>query len=227
MWEDRTKILIGENGINNLSHSKVAVIGVGGVGGYVCHLLARAGIGNMTIVDFDTVDETNINRQIVATTKTVGLNKVDVMKAQLLEINPALKLEAINSRISSENIGEILPKDAGFDFVIDAIDSVKDKIDLICYCKQNAIEIVSAMGAGNRAEVPKFEVLDIYKTSNDGLAKVIRKKLRERGVEKLTVVTSTQKPIKHSENVVGSISYQPAMCGCVIAGYVIEKLKND
>lgn len=224
MWSDRTKILLGEDSLKKLNDSKVAIIGVGGVGGYVCQMLVRAGIGNLLIVDFDKVDETNINRQVVANVNTVGLFKVDVMKKQLLEINPALNIKSVNAKISKENLEQILPPNEKFDYVVDAIDSVKDKVDLICYCKQNGLKIISAMGAGNRFEVPKFEVMDIYKTSNDGLAKVVRKKLREQNIDSLKVVTSTQTAITQSNKVVGSISYQPAMCGCVLAGVVANDL---
>ncbi len=222
MWTDRTKILIGENGLDLLEKANVAVIGVGGVGGYVVTMLARCGVGNLTIVDFDTVDETNINRQIVANSKTVGQVKVEVLKEMLLNINPKIKIDAVQKRISKDNLCDIIS--SKFDYVVDCIDSVTDKVELICFCKQNGINIVSAMGAGNRIEIPNFQVVDIYKTCNDGLAKVMRKKLRERAVESLDVVTSTQLPIKHSQSEVGSIAYQPAMCGMVVSAFVVNKL---
>lgn len=225
MWTDRTKVLIGQNGVDKLANCHVAVIGVGGVGGYVATLLARSGVGNLTIVDFDKVDETNINRQLVANTKTVGEAKVDVLKKQILDINPGCNIKTLQQKICKENIAQILSEK--YDYVVDAIDSVKDKLELICYCKENGIEIVSAMGAGNRVCIPNFQVMDIFKTSNDGLAKVMRKNLRQREVKSLTVVTSQESVIKHEENVVGSISYQPAMCGCVIAGFVINSLLKD
>ncbi len=222
MWNDRTRLLIGDVGVKVLENSKVCVVGVGGVGGYAASLLARAGVGHLTLVDFDRVDETNINRQIVATTKTVGMLKTDVMKRQILEINPNCDCVAIAERLSEKNIQKII---SGFDFVVDAIDSVQDKVDLICFCKQNNIQIVSAMGAGNRVSSANFKVLDVFATFNDGLAKVLRKKLRERGVSSLDVVACDIPPIKlKQEGVVGSISYFPAMCGCVCAGFVIEKL---
>ena len=222
MWTDRTKILIGENGLNLLEKANVAVIGVGGVGGYVATMLARCGVGNLTIVDFDTVDETNINRQIVANFKTVGKVKVEVLKEMLLNINPKIKIDAVLKRISKDNLSDIIS--SKFDYVVDCIDSVADKVELICFCKQNGINIVSAMGAGNRIEIPNFQVVDIYKTCNDGLAKVMRKKLREHAVDSLDVVTSTQLPIKHSQSEVGSIAYQPAMCGMVVSAFVVNKL---
>ncbi len=238
MWNDRTKLLIGENGIKTLEKSRVAVVGVGGVGGYVAYLLARAGVGQITLVDFDKVEESNINRQIVATTKTVGRPKVNVMRDLIAEINPNCRTQAICERLTERNSSKILQN--GFDFVIDAIDSVQDKLDLISFCKAHEIPIISAMGAGNRICVPQFRVVDIYKTSNDGLAKIMRKKLREKGVKNLDVVTCDEPAIKFDESAfdaeksnknekrpVGSISYFPAMCGCVIAAHVTQKLTTS
>ena len=228
MWKDRTKVLIGEVGVEKLAKAKVAVIGIGGVGGWACVMLARAGVENLRLVDFDRIDETNINRQFVADTTTIGRLKTEVMQEKLLEINPSCKVEVISQRLTKDNIQEIIKQD--FDYVIDAIDSVQDKVELICFCKEHNINIISAMGSGNRIDVPEFKVVDIYKTSNDGLARVMRKKLRERKVDKLDVAVSTQCAIKHDEsvceskNVVGSISYYPAMCGCVLSAYVVKKI---
>lgn len=226
MWTDRTKILLGQDSLDKLKNSSVAVIGIGGVGGYVCMMLARAGVGKITLVDFDKVDETNINRQVVATSKTVGLEKTDVMKQMIEEINPECIIKTYQNRFCSE-FAETFFTENQFDYVVDAIDKVTDKLDLICYCKQHEINIVSAMGAGNRTNIPNFKVIDIFKTSNDGLAKIIRKKLREREVKSLDVVTCDTPAIKfdRTENPsVGSISYYPAMCGCVLGAFVINKL---
>ena len=224
MWNDRTKLLIGKDGIDRLEKSSVCIVGLGGVGGYVCHMLARAGVGHLTLVDFDKVDETNINRQIVAYQKTVGKNKTDVLKEQILDINPNCDVKTFTKRFNVESAKDIFAQK--FDFVVDAIDSVSDKIDLICYCKENNFEIVSAMGAGNRVGIPTFRIVDIYKTYNDGLAKVMRKKLRERGIKKLDVACCEELAQKIDKRVdsVGSISYYPAMCGCVLAAFVIEKI---
>ncbi|MBP3431337.1 MAG: ThiF family adenylyltransferase [Clostridia bacterium] len=222
MWNDRTKVLIGEIGVQKLEKARVAIIGVGGVGGAATTMLARAGIGNFTLVDFDVVDETNINRQFVANINTVGKLKTEVMASQIHEINPKCNVKIVSERLTVENLAKIF--DESFDFVVDAIDSVQDKVELITYCVTNNIKIVSAMGSGNRVGIPNFIVTDIFKTFNDGLAKVMRKKLRERGISALPVATSTEQTIKHDEKVIGSISYYPAMCGCVISAYVIEKL---
>lgn len=224
MWTDRTKLLIGQDGLDKLKSKHVAIVGVGGVGGYVCLMLARAGVGELTLVDFDTVDETNINRQVVANTETVGKLKTEVMKSMILSINKKCKVNIISERFCAE-ISEKLFSNK-FDFVVDAIDSVTDKIELIVYCKEHNINIVSAMGAGNRIDIPSFKVIDIYKTSHDGLAKIMRKKLREKNIDKLDVVTSESSAIKNEQNknVIGSISYYPAMCGCVLSAYVINKI---
>lgn len=225
MWNERTEILIGKDGVKTLENSTVAIIGVGGVGGYVCTMLARAGVGNIIIVDFDKVDETNINRQIVANVETVGKEKVFVLKDMIEKINPKCKITAICERFSAENAERIL-KTQHIDYVVDAIDSTKDKIDLICYCKENDIKIVSSMGAGNRFGIPQVEIMDIYKTSNDGLAKTIRKNLRERRVKKLDVAIAKEIPLKIDRKTqsVGSISYYPAIFGCVLSSFVVNKL---
>ncbi len=222
MWKERTKALIGEQGILKLCNSHVCVVGIGGVGGYVCLMLVRAGVENLTLVDFDKVDETNINRQVVANVETVGRLKTEVMREMILKINPNCNIEIVSERFDNL-LAEKLFK-TNFDYVVDAIDSVQDKVDLIDYCVTHDIKIVSAMGAGNRKNIPNFQVLDIYKTSNDGLAKIMRKRLRERNVAKLDVVTSVEKAEKIEEKFVASISYYPAMCGCVLSAFVINKL---
>ena len=225
MWTDRTEILVGKQGVEKLKNAHIAVIGLGGVGGYVAYLLARSGVGQMTIVDFDKVDETNINRQIVADISTIGQNKTEVMKELILKINPEIKVNVFNQKVNSQNLAMLNLESCNF--VVDAIDSVQDKLDLICFCKNHDLNIVSAMGAGNRVCIPKFEVTDIYKTSNDGLAKIMRKKLREKKIESLDVVTSLDKPLETESRIIGSISYYPAMCGCVLVAYVIEKLLKN
>ena len=224
MWQDRTEILISKKGIETLENAHVCVIGIGGVGGYVCHMLARAGIGHLTLVDFDTVDETNINRQVVATTKTIGKLKTDVMKEQILEINPKCEVTNFNARFHNEFAEKLFT--TKFDYVVDAIDSVNDKLDLIYYCKEHNINIVSAMGAGNRLDIPIFKIMDIHKTSGDGLAKIVRKKLREKNIKKLDVAIAEELPIKTDKkaSAVGSISYYPAMCGCVLGAFVINQI---
>ena len=220
----KTELLIGNSGVQKLKNSNVIIFGIGGVGGYTCEMLVRAGVGNLTIVDFDVVDLTNINRQIIALNSNVGNFKVDVMEKRLKEINPNLNLHKINDRVTIENVSEILNNN--YNYVIDAIDNVTNKIDLIVEAHNKGLNIISAMGAGNRIQIPEFKVSDIYKTYNDGLAKIMRKKLKERGILKHDVVFSSNIATPCG-NEIGSISYYPAMCGCVLAGYVInELLKN-
>lgn len=225
MWNDRTELLIGETGVEKLRKSRVAVIGLGGVGGYTCQMLVRAGLGNITLVDFDVIDETNINRQVVANTKTVGCLKTEVLAEMLQDINPKCNINVVNEKLCKDNLERILTAES-CDFVVDAIDNVTDKIELICFCKAKGLKIVSAMGAGNRVGIPTFKVVDIYKTCNDGLARVLRRKLRERSIPSLDVVTSetVAQKIDKRQNSVGSISYYPAMCGCVLSAYVIDNL---
>ncbi len=219
----KTELLIGNNGVSKLKNANIIIFGIGGVGGYTCEMLVRAGIGNLTIVDFDKVDITNINRQIIALNSNVGEYKVSAMQKRILDINSAINLKIVNTRVCAENVKELL--NSNYDYVIDAIDSVTDKINLIVTAKELGLNIISAMGAGNRIQIPQFEVCDLYKTYNDGLAKVLRKKLKEKGIDKHLVVFSKNQATPCGDQI-GSISYYPAMCGCVLAGYVINELLN-
>lgn len=223
MDKSRTEALLGKENIEKLSKKRITIVGTGGVGGYVALMLARAGIENLKLIDFDVVSSSNINRQVVARTNTLGRAKVEVLKEDLLLINENLKIEAINAKIDSANLEKYI---RDVDYVVDAIDCVNDKVALIIYCKRKGINIISAMGAGNRYDIPQFYLTDIYKTHDDGLAKVVRKKLREEGIKNLDVVTCNSKPLK-VEGVIGSISYYPATCGCVLAGAIINKIIEE
>ncbi len=216
----REELLIGHDGVETLKSKSVTIVGVGGVGGYVAELLVRAGIGRIKLVDFDNVSPSNINRQVVAFVDTIGKSKVEVLKEILLKINRNLICEIVDERLTAENVEKIITP---CHMCIDAIDSVADKVALITFCKTHNINIISAMGAGNRTSIPRFILTDIFKTHDDGLAKVIRKKLREAGVESLSVVTCEEKAILTGERTVGSISYYPAMCGITLAAVVINK----
>ncbi len=220
----RTEILIGKENMDVLSNAHILVVGVGGVGGYVVEMLARCGVGELTIVDFDVVSTSNINRQIIALSSTVGAPKVDVLKKRILEINPLCKVNAIFEKFTAENSDKIL--NDKIDFVVDAIDNLENKVLLAVEAEKRNLNIISAMGAGNRIGVPNFQICDVFKTYNDGLARKFRKMLKDNGVKKLKVAFSNETTIKTSERVVGSISYFPAMCGATIAGYVINCLIN-
>ncbi len=224
MDTSRNEILIGKNAQEKIKNKKIAIVGVGGVGGYVATILARSGVENLTLVDFDKVSSSNINRQVVALLSTIGRSKVEVLKSQLLEINDNMRIDAVDTKLCAENVASLI--DESFDYVVDAIDSVSDKVSLICHCKKNNIKIISAMGAGNRVGVPKFYLTDIYKTHDDGLAKVMRKKLRAEGIDNLEVVTSEEKALSVG-GTVGSMSYFPAMCGITIGAIVINKILNE
>lgn len=223
MDKSRTELLIGKENIEKIAKKHITIVGVGGVGGYVAIMLVRAGIEHLKLIDFDNVSSSNLNRQVVAEVGTIGKAKVDVLKDMLLKINENADIEIINDKICEENVSNYIGKT---DIVVDAIDSVKDKIALIIYCKKNNINIISAMGAGNRYDIPNFYLTDIYKTHDDGLAKIIRKKLRGNGIKKLDVVTTDSKPIKCG-SVIGSISYYPAVCGCTISAVVINKIIKE
>ena len=224
MFNDRTKLLFGEK-MEIIINANVMVVGIGGVGGYVAECLARTGIEKLTLVDFDIVSVTNINRQIIALNSTLGESKVEVMKKRILDINPNCKVTAINKKVDVESLSEIITDK--YDFVIDAIDIVADKVELIKYCHKKNINIVSAMGAGNRFSIPEFIVCDIFETKNDGLARVLRKKMRENQISEHTVVCAKEKPVSVNSNEIGSVMYQPAMCGLTISAYVINKLIEE
>lgn len=218
---ERTTRLLGEENMHILKEKHIAIFGCGGVGGYVTEMLARTGIGTMTLIDFDVVDITNINRQIIALHSTIGKKKVDVLKARILDINPECNVICKDQRFTISSAEELLLSQ--YDMVVDAIDIVKDKCYLIHKCHEKNIPCISAMGAGRRMDIPSFEVMDIAKTTNDGLAKVVRKKLKEYGMMHHTVVATKSLPIDTGTEI-GSIAYYPAMCGCVIASYVIQQL---
>lgn len=221
----REERLIGKENLEKLTKAKVAVFGIGGVGSFVVEGLARAGIGKFLLVDNDTIDITNINRQIHANITTVGKNKVDVMKERILSINPEVEVD-----VSTEFFmpgSELL--DNSLDYIVDAIDTVTGKIELVCRANDLNIPIISAMGTGNKLDPTKFEVTDIYKTSVCPLAKVMRKELRSRGIQKLKVVYSKEEPIKPNNGdykTPASISFVPSVAGLIIAGEVIKDLIN-
>ena len=228
---NRTIMLLGNENFNKLQNSHVLIVGVGGVGGYVAEFLVRTGVGNLTIVDQDTIDITNLNRQIIATNSTLNMPKVEAFKNRLLDINNKLNLFCLHNKLQENNVNEILHTNK-FDIIVDSIDSVKDKVSLICCAKQMNIPIISALGAGNRVGIPNYEIKDIFKTSDDGLARVLRKKLRENNIQNLDVAYSPVKPVNpvktnvNGERNIGSLVYFPASCASVISAYVIEKLIN-
>lgn len=238
----RTELLIGKEKIEKLQNSKVAIFGIGGVGSYVVEGLARAGIGNFILIDKDIVSVTNINRQIIATTKTIGKPKVEIAKERILEINPLAKVEIFQEFFGVENI-KLFNKIKDVDYIVDAIDTISSKIELIVNANNNNIPIISCMGTGNKLDPTKFEITDIYKTSVCPLAKVIRKRLKEIGIQKLKVLYSKEEPIKIEDNtkenmemvkikenelnnnkIIGSISFVPSVAGLIISGEVIKDI---
>lgn len=221
MFREKTKILIGEAEMQTLNNSKVCVVGVGGVGGFVAEMLARTGIGNLTLIDFDIIEPSNINRQIVALNSTIGKFKVDVMKSRILDINPNCNIQTFKSKITANNIKTFDLKQ--YDFVVDAIDNVTDKINLICYCKENNIQIVSSMGTGNRKGQSSYHIDDIFKTSNDGLAKILRKKLKEKAITSLDVAICTEK-VDAKLREPASIIWHPANSACILTSFVVNNL---
>lgn len=227
----RSELLLGEGSIERLQHARVALFGVGGVGGYALEALVRTGVGSIHIIDADEVSESNINRQIIATAKNVGMKKVDAAKARALEINPDINIEISDVFYSHENADSFdLSK---YDYVIDAIDSVSSKILLIERAKKCGVPIISSMGAGNKLNPTAFRVADISKTKVCPLARVMRGELRRRGINHLKVVYSEEEPIravandeneKITRHAPGSIAFVPSVVGLIVASEVIKDI---
>ena len=224
----RTALIFGDEGMSRLSRSRIAVFGVGGVGGHCVQALARAGIGAIDVFDDDVVSITNINRQAVAVTSTVGLPKVEVIRDQMLDINPQIRVECRRMFYTPENADEV--DLSVYDYVVDAIDTVKAKVELICRCKAIGVPVISAMGAGNKLDPTAFEVEDIHKTSVCPLCRVMRTQLKKRGIKKHKVVYSREEPLRivaeesAGRHAPGSVSFVPPVVGLIIAGEVIREL---
>lgn len=242
----RTELLIGEQSLNDLRNSKVAIFGIGGVGTYAVEGLVRSGIGNFVLVDDDQVCLTNINRQLHATRKTVGKSKVAIMKDRILEINPKAEVETFQEFYLPENAHKMISSE--YSYIIDAVDTVTAKIDLVMKANESDIPIISCMGAGNKLDPTRFEVADIYKTSVCPLARVMRQELKKRKIKKLKVVYSKENPIKPMSSSVsncttdcvcpkgttrtctsrnqipGSMAFVPSVAGLIIAGEVVKDL---
>lgn len=243
MWTDRTEILVGREGLDLLGKASVAVVGLGGVGAVAAEMIVRAGVGRVTVLDCDTVSETNRNRQIIAMSSTVGRRKSEVVAARLMDINPELDLDVRDCYLTAENVGEIFPAAESPDFIIDAIDTLAPKLALIKHCVDNHIGLVSSMGSGAKYDVTKIRIADISKSFNCPLAYIVRKKLRHLGISKgFPVVFSEELPepdaivemtpqeqaeVSNKKSQVGTISYLPAAFGCACAQAAITHiLKN-
>ena len=243
------ELLIGEENLKKLKESTVMIVGVGGVGSYAAEALARSGVGSFVIVDDDKVCLTNINRQIIATRKTIGKYKVEVMRDRILEINPDAKVEMRQCFYLPENAHEF--DFSEYSYVVDAVDTVTAKIEIIMRAQAAGVPVISCMGAGNKLDPTQFHVADIYKTTMCPLAKVMRHELKKRGVKKLKVVYSTEKPVRPLEDmsvscrshcvcppgtehkcterrdIPGSVAFVPPVAGLILAGEVIKDLTKD
>lgn len=233
-WNTRTELLLGADRMEYLSHCHVLIVGLGGVGAYAAEQICRAGIGHLTIVDADTVNESNINRQLPALHSTLGMPKAEVVGQRLLDINPRLKLTVLNEFLRDERTEEVLSAQK-FDFIVDAIDSLSPKVFLLYYAHRHEIPIVSSMGAGAKMDPTQIKIADISKSFNCALAKAVRKRLRAMGLNKgIPVVFSTE--IANPEAIIevtneqckrstaGTVSYMPAIFGCYLASYVIRNI---
>ncbi len=225
-WLQRQNALIGEEGTDKLKNSRVMIFGIGGVGSFVTEALCRAGVGSLVLVDGDSVSESNINRQLIADTETIGRPKAEVGAERVKKINPDcdVKYEAVFA--DESNTASLLEKYSP-DFIVDAIDCVSTKILIAKWADEHSAPIISSMGTGNKLDVSKFKIDDIKKTSVCPLARVMRRELKNRGISKLTVLYSTEEPVRTGRRVPASISYVPSSAGLMIAGYVIgEIIKN-
>lgn len=233
-WTDRTALLLGEDKMERLARSHVLVVGVGGVGAYAADMICRAGVGEMTIVDADTINVTNINRQLPAMHSTLGQSKVEVMAQRLRDVNPDIKLHVLETYLTEEGVFPLLAAQK-FDFVVDAIDTIAPKCALIMETLRRGIPIVSSMGAGAKSDITKIRFADLWETYHCGLAKAVRTRLKKAGVrQSLPVVFSTEQADRNAVVIVegeqnkkstaGTISYMPAVFGCYLAEYVIRKI---
>ena len=227
----RTAALLGEGAVERLTRARVAIFGIGGVGGHVCEALARSGVGELVLFDRDVVSRSNINRQIIALHSTVGRPKVEVMRERILDINPVAVVETYQIFYTPENADTVSLE--GFDFIADCIDTVSAKIELICRAQAAGVPIISAMGAGNKLDPSRFRVTDLAKTENCPLAKVMRTSLRKRGITHLPVVFSPEPPAAirgavpeeaNRRSTPASVAYVPSVAGLVMAGEIIRRL---
>ncbi len=230
----RTELLLGKDALGRLKKSRVAVFGIGGVGGYVCEALVRSGVGALDLIDNDKVCLTNLNRQIIATVDTIGRYKTEVMKERILKINPEAQVREWQCFFLPENAGEFPFSE--YDYVVDAVDTVTAKIALVMEAQKRKIPVISSMGAGNKLDAAGFRVADIYETKVCPLAKVMRRELKKRGVRELKVVYSEEEPIKPKSkcgqteegavrrSTPGSVAFVPSVAGLIMAGEVIKDL---
>lgn len=231
-WNSRTRLLLGEEGVRRLASARVFVAGVGGVGGYAAEILARTGVGHLTLVDADTVSVSNLNRQLIALIPDIGRSKTELFANRFREINPEIDVTATDRFISADNVAELL--DEGFDFVVDAIDTVAPKTALIAECMRRRIPVISSMGAGGRTDASKIGYADLWDTREDGLAHAVRQRLKKAGLRRpLKTVSSTEAPRKgaiievnerNKMSSYGTVAAIPAIFGIMAAQYVINKL---
>lgn len=220
-WESRTGLLIGDGSVQKLNSAKVLIFGLGGVGSYVAEALARAGVGSFALVDNDVVSDTNINRQLIATTSTIGKKKVDVQSSRILDINPDATVTTHDLFYLPENADTI--DFSAYDYVIDAVDTITSKIEIVRRAKLSRVPVISAMGTGNKMHPTAFRVGDIFDTKVCPLARVMRRELKSRGITSLKVVYSEEEPII-KERVPASISFVPSVAGLILASEVVKDL---
>lgn len=220
---ERLSLLIGEDNLNKISDKTILIVGVGGVGGYTVTSLARSGVTNIIIIDFDTVDITNINRQIIAYHSTIGKKKVDVLENMLLDINPGVNIIKYDLFLDNDNLKEVFDKH-NIDYVVDACDSIPTKKAIISYCLEKNIKLISSMGTGNKLDPTKLEITDIRKTNNDPLARIMRKWVKDNRINKKILVLCSKEVPKKVGTVVSSNSFVPSAAGLIITSYIINDI---
>lgn len=232
LWDDRTRTLLGDEGVDRLAAARVLVVGVGGVGGYAAEMLARAGVGHLTLIDADDVAPSNINRQLIALHSTIGQPKTELFGHRFRDINPAVRVDGRREFLTPEMVDTLL--DEGFDYVIDAIDTVAPKVSLIAGCMRRGVRVISSMGAGGRVDPSKVEYADLWDTVEDGLARAVRQRLKRLGLRRrLQVVSSREAPHRHAvidldlrnkRSSYGTLATIPAIFGIMLAARVINHI---
>lgn len=222
---DRFEKIIGSDNLSKLNGKSVLILGCGGVGGYVAEALARSNIGTLILVDFDVVDESNINRQVIALSSTIGRKKIDVLEERIKDINDKCKVIKKDKFITSDNLSDLFENN--IDYLVDACDTVSTKKAVIKKCLELNINFISSMGTGNKIDPSKLEIIDIRKTANDPLARIMRKFVKDERInKKVDVLTSTELPIKTGDRIPGSTAFVPAVAGLMIASYIVRKMLN-
>ncbi len=223
---NRLELLVGKDACEKLQSKTVLIVGLGGVGGYTVEALARSGIGTLILVDYDVIEESNINRQLIALQSTIGHKKTEMWQARVKEINPSCKVLIKDVLLTKDNLLEEMQEK--IDYIVDACDTIATKMELIRYCEKNDTKMISSMGMGNKLDPSKLSIIEITKTSYDPIAKILRKMMREENItKKIITVCSTEQPVTHSKQTIASNAFVPAVAGLLCASYVVQDIVGE